>query len=327
MNGDMVAWGPARIARDLQFMGNATHKEKIAALGVAERAALLARSDRAGLRQLFRHVGGLILTGGWIGFGLPGWPLLLVIHGVLIVFLFTALHETIHETAFASPWLNRSVAVTAGFLLILPPRWFRAFHFAHHRHTNDPERDPELAGPPIANASDYWWRLTGVPVWSEHICGLLRIARGRSLESFVPKRAYRGVVREARWMLAGYTVLGIGSVATGSAVLFWLWVLPALMGQPFLRAYLMAEHSLCPHVSNMLENSRTTFTNAIVRTLAWNMPFHAEHHCYPNVPFHKLPDFHAHIRDHIGTTAEGYVAFHEEMLRDVRSPREASRSP
>ena len=39
----------------------------------------------------------------------------------------------------------------------------------------------------------------------------------------------------------------------------------------------------------MLENSRTTYTNALVRFLAWNMPFHAEHHAWPSIPFHALP--------------------------------------
>ena len=65
----------------------------------------------------------------------------------------------------------------------------------------------------------------------------------------------------------------------------------SLLGQPFLRAYLLAEHARCPHVANMLENTRTTFTTALVRLIAWNMPFHAEHHAYPAVPFHKLPRF------------------------------------
>ncbi|WP_246694633.1 fatty acid desaturase, partial [Mesorhizobium sp. M2D.F.Ca.ET.147.01.1.1] len=72
---------------------------------------------------------------------------------------------------------------------------------------------------------------------------------------------------------------------------------PALLGQPFLRLYLMAEHGRCPLVANMLENTRTTLTNWFVHKLAWNMPYHAEHHAYPGVPFHQLPEFHRLIGD------------------------------
>jgi fatty acid desaturase len=43
------------------------------------------------------------------------------------------------RTAFKSRRLNRGVAFAAGLFLLLPPNWFRYFHFAHHRHTQDPD--------------------------------------------------------------------------------------------------------------------------------------------------------------------------------------------
>ena len=108
-------------------------------------------------------------------------------------------------------------------------------------------------------------------------------------------RARKGKAKvrlEARLTLAAYAVLAAASVALSSTALLWAWIVPVLLGQPFLRAYLLAEHARCPHVANMLENTRTTFTTALVRAIAWNMPYHAEHHAYPAVPFHKLPRFH-----------------------------------
>ena len=100
----------------------------------------------------------------------------------------------------------------------------------------------------------------------------------------------------------------------------WLWVLPVLIGQPFLRAYLLAEHTLCPHVANMLENTRTTFTTAAVRFIAWNMPFHAEHHAYPAVPFHQLPRFHGLIAAHLRQTERGYIRFHRRFADSLGAP-------
>ena len=125
-----------------------------------------------------------------------------------------------------------------------------------------------------------------------------------------PKRRKAKVHLEARIFVAAYAALALGSVALWSTALAWAWIVPVLFGQPFLRAYLLAEHARCPHVANMLENTRTTFTTALVRFVAWNMPFHAEHHAYPAVPFHKLPRFHEIVRAHLRSTERGYVRFH-----------------
>ena len=111
-------------------------------------------------------------------------------------------------------------------------------------------------------------------------------------------------------MLAIYAVIAVTGALAGAEWLIWCWLLPMLLGQPFLRLYLLAEHGLCPHVADMFENTRTTFTGQAVRWLAWNMPYHAEHHAYPNVPFHKLPELHALTRPHLKVTERGYARFH-----------------
>jgi fatty acid desaturase len=49
-----------------------------------------------------------------------------------------------------------------------------------------------------------------------------------------------------------------------------------------------------------------------VRFLAWNMPFHTEHHANPAVPFHALPELHRRERAKLRAVAPGYVAFHRE---------------
>jgi len=62
-------------------------------------------------------------------------------------------------------------------------------------------------------------------------------------------------------------------------------------------------------VANMFENTRTTFTNRLIRFVAWNMPYHIEHHVYPMVPFHKLPMLHLIAQKHLLVTSNGYMAF------------------
>ena len=125
-------------------------------------------------------------------------------------------------------------------------------------------------------------------------------AAGSNRDAFVPPRSRAALAREARCFVAIYLALAAGSFLLGTAALFWLWLLPVLLGEPFLRVYLLAEHTGCPHVPAMLRNTRTTFTTALVRFLAWNMPFHVEHHAWPcRARFHKLPAVHDILREAI----------------------------
>jgi fatty acid desaturase len=219
------------------------------------------------------------------------------------------MHEAAHRTAFATGWINDAVARAAGFLLLIPPEWFRHFHFAHHRHTQDPARDPELAHPKPDGWPAYVLHVSGLPVWWGAVRVLVANAGGGGDERFVPNAARGALTREARVMLGGYAALTLASLAAGSAFLVWVWLLPAVLGQPFLRLFLLAEHGRCPAVANMFENSRTTFTTQAMRVLSWNMPYHAEHHTWPAVPFHRLPALHRLASAHLRITEEGYVRF------------------
>ena len=281
--------------------------------------ALSERSNRRGLARLAGHLAallgsGILLAGAW------GSALLLpalALHGVVLVFLFAPLHEAIHTTAFRSRSLNRAVAFFCGLVLFLPAEYFRAFHFAHHRTTQDEGADPELIRPKPENLGEYLLVLSGLSYWSEQAQLFARLAVGRVEEPFIPERRRKTVVREARILLCFYAVIALISVDIGSAAVFHYWLLPLALGQPALRAFLLAEHTGCPLVPDMLKNSRTTKSNPVLRWLAWNMNYHAEHHAYPALPFHALPKAHKLMRDKIAVRASGYIAVHWRLVRQL----------
>jgi fatty acid desaturase len=279
------------------------------------------RSDAPGLIHLTGHVTALLFTGFgiWLAEGsLWIWPAMWL-HGVVLIFLFTPLHECIHRTAFKTRALNEAVAFVIGVLIILPREYFRAFHFAHHRFTQDPARDPELSAPKPTNLRQWLWHVSGVPYWIAQARGAVEHALGRAPETFYKDGNQRGaVIREARIVLALYALVFIASLATGSAAALLYWVIPALLGQPALRLYLMAEHGLCPLVPEMLENTRTTYTNPLMRALAWNMPYHAEHHAYPAVPFHRLAEVNHAIGARLKVTTPGYIEVQRQILHSYR---------
>ncbi len=285
------------------------HRAVIASLTPQERARLTEKSDAVGLVHLAVHLGAILLFGALIAARLPFWPLLMVPQGILIVFLFTLLHESIHRTAFKTKWLNDVVAWICAVMIALPPDWFRGFHFAHHRFTQDPENDPELAEPKPETPTQYFVHLSGLPTWYSHVKTL-----------GVNASSGPGTLRtEARIMIALYIALAGLSILTGSTVLLHAWLIPAIIGQPALRLYLLAEHTGCPKLPNMLENTRTVLTNRLIRQIAWNMPYHTEHHTYPAVPFHRLPELHSVMADRLRHVETGYASFHRGYFRSLVS--------
>lgn len=298
-------------------MSEIDHRAILAGLSAEQHRELTALSDGPGLVQLAAHLGLIGVTGVLIASGVPEWPLLLPIHGIAVMFLFTALHETIHGTAFKSPWLNNAVSVMAGFAVMVPPAWFRYFHFAHHRHTHDPAFDPELMSPKPRTRWEYVRYLSGIPMWVSAIRAMIASAMGKH-DPYIPAKGRAPVEMEARLFLAAYGIAIAISILFRWDAIIWLWLVPVLLGQPFLRAYLLAEHARCPHVASMLENTRTTFTTRFVRFIAWNMPYHAEHHTYPVVPFHKLPALHEIARAHLKETEAGYGRFHRHFAQALQ---------
>ena len=243
-------------------------------LADSELTALVERSDARGLAQLALHVLVIAALGAMYAAAFEtAWMLPAAwLYGTALVFLFAPLHETVHYTAFRSRWINRAVSTVCGWILVLPARYFRAFHLEHHRYTQDPERDPELAVAPPATWPGYVWRVSGFQYWISRVRTMLVHASGTVAEPYIAAPERAAVVREARLHLASYVAVAALSVAIGSTAVLWIWVVPVVLGQPMLRLYLLAEHTGCPMVPEMLENSRTVHTNAAVRFLAWNMP-------------------------------------------------------
>jgi len=272
--------------------------------------ALMARSDGPALLRAVCHVGVLTVTGTLLWrLRATAWaPLLLAAHAYVLVFLFCAFHETAHRTAFRTRWLNTVVGTIAGFLTFWPYRNYRVYHWDHHRYTQDPVRDPELYFPKPASRAAYLLVLSGIPNAIRRIGDILRLAGGRADRPWMSPSERRPLIVEARAYLLGYLVVAAGSVLAGSPLLLLVWIAPWIVGQAFLRPYLLAEHTACASTRDCLENTRTTLTLPLVRLFAWNMPYHAEHHAYPAVPFHALPRLHARVRGQIEHLERGYVA-------------------
>jgi fatty acid desaturase len=278
------------------------------------------RSNRVGLLQFAGHLGAIAL-GGYLWATALWWLALpaLVLCGAALALMFCAMHECCHRTAFASPRLNDAAAWLAGLLSFYNSTFYRRYHKWHHRYTQIPGKDPELEDPKPVSLGDYLWQLSGIPWWIGKLRGHSRVALG-NLEGcyYLPETCHADVVRSLRLQLLVYAVVVAVSALLGHPwfVLIY-WVLPLALGQPLLRYVLLAEHTGCPNDVNPLLNTRTTFTLWPLRWLMWNMPYHAEHHLYPSIPFQALPAAHAQLRPYFEHVDDGYVQVHRGIVAEL----------
>lgn len=288
-------------------------------------ADLRGLSVRSNLRGAFRLVVHLLLIvgAGWLVAIATAWTLLpaMILLGVMQAALFAPVHETMHMTAFASRRANAVVGWLAACPSLLNRDFYTSFHLAHHRHTQDPDRDPELMTRPPATMGAYLLRVVSVPYWGLRLRVVSDGWRGDlSAYPFVTPRVAPAIVRSLRLM----TLFVLACAGLSVALVGWwaplvFWIGPQLLGQPLLRLYLLTEHTLCSMDANGLTNTRTTLTNALVRLVMWNMSYHAEHHLYPSIPFHRLPDAHRAIRDRLGVLQDGYARWHVTFVRMLRA--------
>ena len=304
-------------AQPIEDMGTA-HLAGRQILEMSTIRQLSGRSDLQGLIRFAGHVGYLCLTGSLIWFTESNYWLLvpaMILHGLGIVTMFAAMHECVHRTAFDSRGLNDIFGWIAGALCCYNFTYYRKYHTLHHRHTQDHERDPELASPKPTTLRGYLFHLSGIGFWFLKPKELLVAIRGRS--PYVPEQARAMVSISAAAQLGLYVALFVGSLVFRTNVVLLFWFLPAVLGQPLLRAMLIVEHTGCTHDENGLTNTRTTLTNWPLRFLMWNMPYHAEHHLYPSIPFFRLPDAHVSIKERLEHLAAGYPAANLEVVHSL----------
>jgi fatty acid desaturase len=272
---------------------------------------LCQRKNGPSARRLVTQTG--IYLGSAAGLAIVDEPwmiaVLLVVSGVIQFAMFGVLHESCHNTVFTSRALNHLAGWIAALAQPMTPALMRAFHFEHHRHTHELARDPELAGLAfmVRWPRHVFWlaAVSGIPfvfarwgwtLFAALVPGAIDGAWKRVLP-FVHPPERRRIAWEARLLLVIHA-------AIMTVAMLWLpglwWVYVGMaMGHMFLGWYTTCEHRGLPEQGGILERTRTLLAPGWVKWLVWNMPYHAEHHAWPAVPWHALPAVHAEVREHL----------------------------
>ena len=301
------------------------------ALTPAQLKELSMKSNLPGAVRSLSHFGAFALAGTLLWMVLNRYGVLfaiplILIQGYLVAFLFMPVHEAAHKTVFRTRWLNSVLGHAASLTIMYPLEYYTLFHWDHHRFTQDPERDPELMFATVPTSdTQLAIAYSGIVYLFKRVRLMFRHAlTGQVVVPWIPENKRALVVREARLYTLVYVVLLTASVALSSTLLLWVWLLPLVVGQWFLRPYLFAEHTGCDHTRSAFENTRTTYTGQLMKWFTWNMPFHVEHHAYPSVPFHALPKLNAIVDNRIEYRGRGYFAVTRETLAWFRRARQTA---
>ncbi len=292
-----------------QFLRSLTHQQK---------RELTSKTNKPAIFRLAVLISLLTVSSLGLLSELPYRIILLLPQALLIISLFHLLHECIHDTPFRTKLLNTAIGAACGFILFLPSEWFRYFHRDHHRYTQIEGKDPELETGKPESRSQWLLHISGFPVFKSLLTVIAQCAAGNISWRYVPESTKPLVTKQACIMLAGYITLICCSLLLSSTALLTLWILPLIIGQPFLRLYLLAEHTLCQNTDNMFLNTRTVLSNPVVRWFTWNMPFHTEHHVYPAVPFHHLPALHKNMNRFLAHTNQSYSEFNKHYYDSLK---------
>ncbi|MDJ0534643.1 MAG: fatty acid desaturase family protein [Xenococcaceae cyanobacterium MO_207.B15] len=288
-------------------------------LSVSELKDLNIRYNWRGLVQLTGHLAVMVLGGYIWGNNLDNWLIALptlVIYGFSIGSMFAVVHECSHRTVFANNRFNDIVAWWAGVLSFYNSSFFRRYHKWHHRYTQISGKDPELEDHKPSNLKEYFAEISGYNWWVGKFKTYYRLATGKLKNyPYISPTAKDEVIKSIRLQIAVYGIAIALSLILNQPWFIIYWLLPLAVGQPILRAILIAEHIGCSNDNNFLTNTRTTLTWFPIKFLMWNMPFHAEHHLYPSIPFHALPKAHQKLKAYFTVIDRGYLKVNWDIIR------------
>ncbi|MEO0793865.1 MAG: NADH:ubiquinone reductase (Na(+)-transporting) subunit F [Verrucomicrobiota bacterium] len=292
---------------------------------------LLTRRDWPAIRDCFIYFG-LIAFFGVATYSLWGswWAFLpMMAYGILWASASDARwHESSHGTAFKTDWLNNLLYEVASFMVLresVPWRWS---HTRHHSDTIIVGRDPEIAVPRPPNLRQMLLKCINFQAFRRYLKNITLHSLGRVAAeeaAFIPESEYPKVFLRARI----YATIYLAIIALAIVYQTWLpfvFVLgPNLYGAWLMPIYGWTQHAgLAENVLDHRLNCRTISMNFVHRFLYWNMNYHLEHHMFPLVPYHQLPNLHQLIKDDCPAPYPGLIAAYKEIiptvLRQIKDP-------
>lgn len=200
---------------------------------------------------------------------------------------FTAMHDASHKSVAKRRWVSEVVGRLASLLLVAPFPAFRYVHLEHHKHTNDPVRDPDH------------WSGRG-PAWLLPLRWLTQDLHYYVLYFRVRNSRPRRERLETLLTFGALYGSAIALVATGYGMeVLLLWLLPARAAIVLLAV----AFDYLPHRPHTVLAKDDRYRATHILDIPWLTPlflcqnYHLVHHLYPGVPFYRYPRVYRERRD------------------------------
>jgi fatty acid desaturase len=225
-----------------------------------------------------------------------------------LVGLSVLMHEASHHLLFRSRWLNRFVGVCCATPVLISFSAYRSLHLRHHafEHTADDPDDIETVsrkGLPLVLVY-YVLLLIGTYIYFPHVAVEgWRASHGRSERGrIVAEYALMAAMVALCWHLAPEAIIRV-------------WLLPMAVAAQLSNLRSLAEHGLTTGGSPFTA-SRSVRSNRVVSFFFCNLNFHLEHHLFPAVPWHNLPQLHQLLQPAYRVAGSSVYNSYTEFLRD-----------
>ncbi len=256
------------------------------------------------------------MTGVWLW--LTFWLLRRADHWVVAIAAFTIIaalqhriniihHEAIHYLLFTRRWLNDLVGHYLIGASILTPATYRLYHFKHHRELGR-DSDPDFPGYsqfPMSRwgvARFLVGNLIGLGIWTRFLAeSRSAIRRTPDQRAYHERRGWGATLATWAAVVAGQGVVAAVILGTGGTFVEFLvfWVIPELtLTRTLMAVRLSGEHGtrgdeFPPEVRYLVTLPSNTLERFFFSPLNFN--YHAEHHLFPAVPWHRLAALHARL--------------------------------
>lgn len=286
---------------------------------------LMKRSDSPAIRDTLLWFallgvsggGGILLWGSW--WCVPFFAVYGVLYGSASD---SRWHECGHGTAFRTRWMNDVVYNIASFMQMRNPVNWRWSHARHHTDTIIVGRDPEITVMRPPHLLKYAGYFIGIPSTYEMFKVLVLNAAGivsDDQKDYIPEAEWHTPIWPAR------IHVGIQAIAVIWAISSWSLLPLMIIGGPRIYgAWHMVMTGLLQHggmAEDVLDhrlNSRSVLMNPISRWLYWNMNYHVEHHMFPMIPYHALPELHELIKHDLPAANPSILQAYGEMIPAMR---------
>jgi fatty acid desaturase len=280
----------------------------------AVRGDLPARTfDRAPSRIAFvpAHLTTITVATIAIALGWVPWfvvPLLSLVIGASFAGLTFVAHEALHGGIARNKWWQYAIGWLGFLPFVISPRLWIAWHNAeHHARANlpdDPDAYPTLEQYRKDGAARF--AVDTFSLGGKRWRGVLSLVLGFTVQSAAQLLSARrcGVltVRQHRRAIAE-TVLDLAvwaavAVLVGFIPFLFVFVLPLLVANVCVMAFILTNHSLSPRVAinDPLASGLTVTTPRLVSWLTLGFGFHVEHHLFPAMSSRHAPAVRALIQ-------------------------------